>query len=133
MLSSGGYWLTVLLALVTHCFTYSSIVPSLLAGMVSMLPTVDNDLFQIEGGNVQVPKKLLDYAHAHMTTANVSHVTRLPNGSYTITSRQHGSTQVRPTYSKLCSQALSPCPQLHGFSHTCAGAAACDDGVPMRM
>ena len=99
-----------------------------------MLPTVDNDLFQIEGGNVQVPQKLLDYAHAHMTAANVSHVTRLPDGSYTITSRQHGSTQVRSHVSfKLCSLAFSPYTQLHGFSCMCAGAAACRDGVPLRM
>lgn len=59
-----------------------------------MLPTVVNDLFQIEGGNVQVPKKLLEYAGAHMTTANVTQITRLRNGSYSITSRQHASTQV---------------------------------------
>ena len=59
-----------------------------------MLPTVVNDLFQIEGGNVQVPQKLLEYAGAHMTTANVTQITRLPNGSYSITSRQHASTQV---------------------------------------
>ena len=97
MLSSGQYRVkcpVMLLhaSVLTNRSTNSSVVTSLLVGMVSMLPTVDNDLFQIEGGNVQVPKKLLDYSHAHMTTANVSHVTRLPNGSYTITS--HGSTQV---------------------------------------
>ena len=75
----------------------------MLVGMVSMLPTVVNDLFQIEGGNVQVPKKLLDHAGAHITTANVTQISRLPNGSYTITSRQHASTQVHlARYLKLC-------------------------------
>lgn len=92
-------------------------MPSLLVGMVSMLPTVVNDLFQIEGGNVQVPRKLLDYAHAHMTIANVSHITRLPNGSYTITSRQHAATQV---HSYRSFQALQHrfgfMFQLHGCS-----------------
>ncbi|KAL3154565.1 hypothetical protein ABBQ32_014022 [Trebouxia sp. C0010 RCD-2024] len=71
------------------------------AGMVSMLPTVVNKLFQIEGGNVQLPKKILEYAHPHMTTANVTHISRLPDGSYTITSQHRDSTQTRGPFTAV--------------------------------
>ena len=68
-----------------------------------MLPTVVNDLFQIEGGNVQVPKKLLDNAGARMMTANVTKISRLPTGAYTITSQQHAITQVHSfRHLRLC-------------------------------
>lgn len=59
-----------------------------------MLPTVVPKLFQVEGGNVQVPKKLLEWAQPHLTIANVTHIYRLSNGSYTITSQHHASNQV---------------------------------------
>ena len=98
-------------------------MPLLFVGMVSMLPTVVNDLFQIEGGNVQVPKKLLDNAGARMMTANVTKISRLPTGAYTITSRQHAITQVH----SICHLRLVPCSAFmlkEKLSHTCAGAAA---------
>ena len=64
------------------------------AGMVSMLPTVVNDLFKIEGGNVQVPEKLLHHAHASLHRANVTVVQRLPDGTYQFEATQDSGTKV---------------------------------------
>lgn len=64
------------------------------AGMVSMLPTVVNDLFKIEGGNVQVPEKLLDHAHANLHHANVTIIQRLPDGTYQIEATEGSETKV---------------------------------------
>ena len=66
----------------------------MLAGLVSMLPTVNPDLFKIDGGNVQVVHKLLESAQPELRVANVTHVTRLPNGTFTIQSSQHSMVQV---------------------------------------
>ena len=68
-----------------------------LAGMVSMLPTVNPDLFKIDEGNVQVAQKLLEYAQPELSTANVTQISKLPNGSYTIESSQGSAAQVRPS------------------------------------
>ena len=84
----------------------AGVVVCFLAGMVSMLPTVNPDLFKIDEGNVQVAQKLLEYAHPELVTANVTHISKLPNGSYTIESSQGSTVQVRRT-----------CSDQHTFSH----------------
>ena len=64
------------------------------SGMVSMLPTVVNDLFQIEGGNMQVPQKLLEYADVLLHRAStVTHITDL-DGHYQIQAVHDGAPTV---------------------------------------
>lgn len=54
------------------------------AGMVSMLPTVNPDLFKIDGGNVQVPQMLLDHAHPDLHKTNVTKIVKTSAGTFQI-------------------------------------------------
>lgn len=65
-------------------------------GMVSMLPTVNPDLFKVEGGNVQVPQKLLERAHPDLHRANVTRILKLPDGTFQIEAMQHMTSHVSP-------------------------------------
>ena len=47
-----------------------------------MLPTVDNDLFRISGGNSQLPKQLLQQANALLCNATVTGVAKLQGNAY---------------------------------------------------
>ena len=59
-----------------------------------MLPTVVNNLFKIEGGNMQVPQKLLEYANVLLHhDSTVTHILGL-NGRYQIRAEHHGSATV---------------------------------------
>ena len=68
------------------------------AGMVSMLPTVNPDLFKIDGGNVQVPQMLLDHAHPDLHKANVTRIVRSSDGTFHIETLQQGSSHVGSVY-----------------------------------
>lgn len=61
----------------------------MLAGMVSMLPTVDNSLFKIDGGNAQVPEHLLQHAMVQMCNASVTEIVKLDSGRYQL--KAHGT------------------------------------------
>lgn len=62
--------------------------------MVSMLPTVDNDLFKISGGNAQVPQRLLQHADVHMCNASVTRIVKLESGSYQLKAQGADAKQV---------------------------------------
>lgn len=54
------------------------------AGMVSMLPTVNPDLFKVDGGNVQVPQMLLEHAHPDLHKTNVTKIVKSSDGTFQI-------------------------------------------------
>lgn len=58
-----------------------------------MLPTVDNDLFRIKGGNSQVPKQLLQQSNAQLCNATVTGVVKLQGNAYQL--KGVDQTQVR--------------------------------------
>lgn len=83
-----------------------------------MLPTVNPDLFKIEGGNVQVPQKLLEHAHADLHKANVTKVIQLPAGTFQIEARQMSTSHVSPNIQEKNSSAL-PCSGLLSSALAC--------------
>ena len=59
-----------------------------------MLPTVNPNLFKVDGGNVQVPQKLLEHARADMHKANVTKVIKLADGTYQIDALYQSTSRV---------------------------------------
>ena len=64
------------------------------SGMVSMLPTVDNSLFKISGGNAQVPDQLLQHAMVQMCNASVTEIVKLDSGRYQLKAQGSDAHQV---------------------------------------
>ena len=86
------------------------------AGMVSMLPTVNPDLFKIDGGNVQVPQLLLEHAHPDLHKTNVTKIVKSSDGTFQIETQD--SSHVGSVYC-ICQHAcclLQPCYGIVLFS-----------------
>lgn len=81
------------------------------AGMVSMLPTVNPDLFKIDGGNVQVPQMLLDHAYPDLHKTNVTKIVKSSDGTFQIETRHQDSSHVGSVYciSQHTCCLLEPC------------------------
>ena len=87
-------------------------------GMVSMLPTVNPDLFKVEGGNVQVPQKLLEHAHPDLHRANVTRILKLPDGTFQIEAMQHMTSHVSFMCMCLIKLAAKPDAASSEVSHS---------------
>ncbi|KAL0040815.1 hypothetical protein WJX79_006365 [Trebouxia sp. C0005] len=71
------------------------------AGMVSMLPTVNPDLFKIDGGNVQVPQMLLDHAYPDLHKTNVTKIVKSSDGTFQIETRHQDSSHVHGPFAAV--------------------------------
>ncbi|DBB04108.1 hypothetical protein WJX77_009419 [Trebouxia sp. C0004] len=71
------------------------------AGMVSMLPTVNPDLFKIDGGNVQVPQMLLDHAHPDLHKSNVTKIVKSSDGTFQIKTLHQESSHMHGPFAAV--------------------------------
>jgi len=96
------------------------------AGMVSMLPTVNPDLFKVDGGNVQVPQLLLEHAHPDLHKTNVTKVVKSSAGTFQIETQD--SSHVGSVYciSPHTCCLLQPCYAIVHEALCCATFADVD-------
>ena len=59
-----------------------------------MLPTVNNDLFKVEGGNAQVPEQLLQHASVQLCNASVTHIIKSEDGTFQVKATGKDTPQV---------------------------------------
>ena len=98
-----------------------------------MLPTVNPNLFKIDGGNVQIPQKLLEHARADMHQANVTKVIKLADGTYQIHALYQSTSRVSCS-SESEQKAAKPNTRdpLLCLLHVGQGPSCCGDPIKQR-